>query len=129
MTPNVVATLECGYAFRLTFCHSTNKNRYAQIICGYVPDFITILHCSKSKTLGITVKTENFLPAFLQIVKTLSLEFKFLLIITSRRFSCWLSQFLEQPTLVHTFHICNLQLQGDIYLYSISYIQIEPLSS
>ena len=36
MTPNVVATLECGYAFRLMF-HSANKNRYAQIISGYIP--------------------------------------------------------------------------------------------
>ena len=36
MTPNVVATSECGYAFHLTFCHFANKNRYAQIISGYV---------------------------------------------------------------------------------------------
>ena len=36
--PNVVATSECGYAFRLTFCHSANKNHCAQIISGYVPD-------------------------------------------------------------------------------------------
>ena len=35
--PNVVANLECGYAFRLMFCHSANKNRYVQIISGYVP--------------------------------------------------------------------------------------------
>ena len=38
MTRNVVATSECGYAFRLTFCHSANKYRYAQIISGFVPD-------------------------------------------------------------------------------------------
>ena len=38
--PNVVATSECGYAFRLTFCHPANINRYAQIISGYVPDCI-----------------------------------------------------------------------------------------
>ena len=37
MTPNVVTTSECGYAFHLTFCHSATKNRYAQIISGYVP--------------------------------------------------------------------------------------------
>ena len=37
MTPYVVATLECAYAFRLTFCHSADRNRYAQIISGYVP--------------------------------------------------------------------------------------------
>ena len=37
MTSNVVATSECGYAFYLTFCHSANKNRYAQIISGFVP--------------------------------------------------------------------------------------------
>ena len=35
--PNVVTTSECGYAFCLTFCHSANKNRYAQIIYGYAP--------------------------------------------------------------------------------------------
>ena len=35
-TPNVVANSEFGYAFRLTFCHFANKNRYAQIISGYV---------------------------------------------------------------------------------------------
>ena len=34
----VVATSGCGYAFHLMFCHSANKNRYAQIISGYVPD-------------------------------------------------------------------------------------------
>ena len=36
--PNVVTTSECGYAFCLTFCHSANKNCYAQIISGYIPD-------------------------------------------------------------------------------------------
>ena len=36
VTPNVVATSECGYAFRLTFCHSANENGHAQIISGYV---------------------------------------------------------------------------------------------
>ena len=35
--PYVVTTSECGYAFLLTFCHSANKSRYAQIISGYVP--------------------------------------------------------------------------------------------
>ena len=37
VTPNAVATSECGYAFRLTFCHSANENGCAQIISGYVP--------------------------------------------------------------------------------------------
>ena len=38
--PNVVTASECGYAFRLTFCHSANKNRNAQIISGYVPGWV-----------------------------------------------------------------------------------------
>ena len=37
MTSYVVASSECGYAFRLAFCHSADKKRYAQIISGYVP--------------------------------------------------------------------------------------------
>ena len=37
-TPNAVANSECGYALRLTFCHFADKNRYAQIISGYVRD-------------------------------------------------------------------------------------------
>ena len=37
MTSYVVASLECGYAFCLAFCHSTDKKCYAQIISGYVP--------------------------------------------------------------------------------------------
>ena len=41
--PNVVTTLECGYAFRLTFCHSANKNRYAEIISGYVPAILEVI--------------------------------------------------------------------------------------
>ena len=36
--PNVDATSECGYVFHLMFCHAANKNRYAQIISGYLPD-------------------------------------------------------------------------------------------
>ena len=36
--PNVAATSECGYVFHLMFCHAANKNRYAQIISGYLPD-------------------------------------------------------------------------------------------
>ena len=49
MTPNVVATSECGYAFRFTFCHSANKNCYTQKISGYIPEGI-------SPTTNINVK-------------------------------------------------------------------------
>ena len=42
--PNVVANSECGYAFHLTFCHFANKNCYAQIISGYVPEKYNIFH-------------------------------------------------------------------------------------
>ena len=48
--PNVVATLECGYAFRLMFCHSANKNRNAQIISGYVPFMCTKIFTKQKKT-------------------------------------------------------------------------------
>ena len=36
VTHCVVATSECGYAFRLAFCHSADKKRYAQKVSGYV---------------------------------------------------------------------------------------------
>ena len=49
--PNVVTTSECGYAFHLTFCHSTNKNRYAQIISGYVP--------AKLISTDLTIKSDS----------------------------------------------------------------------
>ena len=41
MTPNVVPTSKCDYTFCLTFCHSANKNHYAQITSGYVPEMPT----------------------------------------------------------------------------------------
>ena len=55
MTPDVVATSECGYAFGLTFCHSAKKTCYAQIISGCVPD------CSSPPFFDVKLKTEHYL--------------------------------------------------------------------
>ena len=51
MKPNVVATSECGYAFHLTFCHSANKDCYAQIISGYVPDINLLDYYLKERSI------------------------------------------------------------------------------
>ena len=74
MTPNVVATSECGYAFRLMFCHPANKNHYAQIISEYVPDFFN-LHFSKKMKFRRNSRITMFL---------LVAEFWYYLVITNR---------------------------------------------
>ena len=36
VTHCVIATSECGYAFHLAFCHSADKESYAQKMSGYI---------------------------------------------------------------------------------------------
>ena len=67
----LVATSECGYAFRLTFCHSANKNCYAQIISGYIPGNYLLFLSRFSKTLSKQVirLVDYFVPVKLVIGK------------------------------------------------------------
>ena len=63
--PYVVTTSECGCAILLTFCHSANKNRYAQIISGYVPGsnqkMLSVLISMRSLVQRCSMQTFRFL--------------------------------------------------------------------
>ena len=74
MAPYVVATLECGYAFRLKFYHSADKNRYAQKIPGYVPEqyeqtlvvlgFLIVIHSLHYELFPVNVATVSVYSLF-----------------------------------------------------------------